>query len=290
MIKRLVIAGVGLIGGSLALALKQQHYCQEVVGLGRDEDSLRHAYELGVIDRFSTKPEEALAGADVVLLAVPMQAMLPVLKGMKPYLPEHAILTDAGSTKQSVIAEVEAVFGKAFTRFVPGHPIAGREKSGVDAALANLYEGRRVILTPTPTTDAQALQAVETMWHVTGARVEHMPPDLHDQVLAATSHLPHVVAYAMVDTLLKLPDHDDILRYAGGGFRDSTRIASSDPTMWRDICLTNTDAIVEVVEALRENLAEFVTMMRERDSDGLHNRMSQVKQARDAYISKYDAR
>lgn len=290
MIERLVIAGVGLIGGSLALALKEKNYCKEIIGLGRDEASLRHAVDLGVIDRFSTDPKVALEGAEVVLLAVPMQAMLPVLKSMKPYLPEHAILTDAGSTKQSVIAEVEQVLGENFARFVPGHPIAGREKSGVDAALANLYEGRRVILTPTPYTDPQALQTVEQLWQVTGARVEHMSPDLHDQVLAATSHLPHVVAFAVVDTLLKLPDHDDILRYAGGGFRDSTRIASSDPTMWRDICLTNTDAIVEVVEALRENLAEFVAMMRERDSEGLHNRMNQVKQARDAYISKYDAR
>lgn len=290
MIQRLVIAGVGLIGGSLALALKAKQYCNEIIGLGRDEVSLRHAYELGVIDRFSTDPKEALEGAEVVLLAVPMQAMLPVLNSIQPYLPEQAILTDAGSTKQSVIQEVEQVFGANFARFVPGHPIAGREKSGVDAALANLYEGRRVILTPTPTTDSRALQTIETMWQVAGGRVEHMTPELHDQVLAATSHLPHVLAFALVDTLLKLPDHDDILRYAGGGFRDSTRIASSDPTMWRDICLTNTDAIVEVVEALRENLAEFVTMMRQQDADGLHQRMATVKQARDAYISKYDAR
>ncbi|MBK8454189.1 MAG: prephenate dehydrogenase/arogenate dehydrogenase family protein [Thiofilum sp.] len=290
MIQRLVIAGVGLIGGSLALALKAKQYCNEIIGLGRDEVSLRHAYELGVIDRFSTDPKEALEGAEVVLLAVPMQAMLPVLNSIHPYLPEQAILTDAGSTKQSVIQEVEQVFGANFARFVPGHPIAGREKSGVDAALADLYEGRRVILTPTPTTDSQALQTIETMWQVAGGRVEHMTPELHDQVLAATSHLPHVLAFALVDTLLKLPDHEDILRYAGGGFRDSTRIASSDPTMWRDICLTNTDAIVEVVEALRENLAEFVTMMRQQDAEGLHQRMATVKQARDAYISKYDAR
>ena len=290
MIGRLVIVGVGLIGGSLALALKAKQYCNEIIGLGRDEAALRHAYELGVIDRFSTNPQEALEGADVVLLAVPMQAMLPVLKSLKPHLAEHTILTDAGSTKQSVIAEVEDVFGKAFPRFVPGHPIAGRERSGVDAALADLYEGRRVILTPTFYTDEQALRTVEAMWRVTGARVEHLTPALHDQVLAATSHLPHVVAFAVVDTLLKLPDHEDILRYAGGGFRDSTRIASSDPTMWRDICLTNTEAIVEVVEALRANLAEFVTLMRERNGAGLHERMASVKQARDAYIAQYDAR
>ena len=285
MIKKLVIFGVGLIGGSLALALRQANYCQTIVGCSRNAEHLQTAVDLGVIDSFTTDPQAAVQEADMVLLAVPMGAMRRLLEQIKPALPADAILTDAGSTKGSVVAEVEQVFGKDYSRFVPGHPIAGREKSGVEAAIADLYINKRVILTPLAHTDAQAVAKVEMMWKVTGAILEQMPFQLHDQVLAATSHLPHILAFSLVDTLLNLPMREDIFRYAAGGFRDFTRIASSDPVMWRDICLTNKDAILDVIGKLQADLSEFSTMIADQDGEGLHTRMARAKQARDSYIA-----
>lgn len=285
MIKKLVIFGVGLIGGSLALALRQANYCQTIVGCSRNVEHLQTAVDLGVIDSFTTDPRAAVQEADMVLLAVPMGAMRHLLEQIKPALPSNAILTDAGSTKGSVVAEVEQVFGKDYSRFVPGHPIAGREKSGVEAAIADLYINKRVILTPLAHTDAQAVAKVAMMWKVTGAILEHMPVQLHDQVLAATSHLPHILAFSLVDTLLNLPMREDIFRYAAGGFRDFTRIASSDPVMWRDICLTNKDAILDVIGKLQADLSEFSAMIADQDGEGLHTRMARAKQARDSYIA-----
>ncbi len=285
MIKKLVIFGVGLIGGSLALALRQANYCQTIVGCSRNVEHLQTAVDLGVIDSFTTDPRAAVQEADMVLLAVPMGAMRHLLEQIKPALPSNAILTDAGSTKGSVVAEVEQVFGKDYSRFVPGHPIAGREKSGVEAAIADLYINKRVILTPLAHTDAEAVAKVAMMWKVTGAILEHMPVQLHDQVLAATSHLPHILAFSLVDTLLNLPMREDIFRYAAGGFRDFTRIASSDPVMWRDICLTNKDAILDVIGKLQADLSEFSAMIADQDGEGLHTRMARAKQARDSYIA-----
>ena len=285
MIKKLVIFGVGLIGGSLALALRQANYCQTIVGCSRNAEHLQTAVDLGVIDSFTTDPQAAVQEADMVLLAVPMGAMRRLLEQIKPALPADAILTDAGSTKGSVVAEVEQVFGKDYSRFVPGHPIAGREKSGVEAAIADLYINKRVILTPLAHTDAEAVAKVAMMWKVTGAILEHMPVQLHDQVLAATSHLPHILAFSLVDTLLNLPMREDIFRYSSGGFRDFTRIASSDPVMWRDICLTNKDAILDVIGKLQADLSEFSAMIADQDGEGLHTRMARAKQARDSYIA-----
>ena len=183
------------------------------------------------------------------------------------------------------VAEVEQIFGQDYRRFVPGHPIAGREKSGVEAAIADLYVNKRVILTPLAQTDTDAIAKVEAMWQATGAVLESMPYDLHDQVLAATSHLPHILAFSLVDTLLNMPMREDIFRYAAGGFRDFTRIASSDPVMWRDICLSNKDALLAVIAQLQHNLGDFAAMIEQQDGQGLHTRMSRAKQARDNYIA-----
>jgi len=288
VIKKLVIFGVGLIGGSLALALREANYCQQIVGCGRSAESLQKAHDIGVIDSYSLDPQTAVRDADMVLLAVPMGAMQAVLEQIKDALPKNCILTDAGSTKGSIVEQVRAVMGADYTQFVPGHPVAGREKSGVEAAVVDLYQGRRVILTPTPTTNPRALESVAAMWEVTGALVEQMPVAMHDQVLAATSHLPHVLAFSLVDTLLNMPQQEDILRYAAGGFRDFTRIASSDPVMWRDICLYNGDAILDMIQALQTNLGEFAGLIREQDGEALHQRMSKAKQARDNYIARFE--
>ena len=288
MINKLVIFGVGLIGGSLALALREANYCKQIVGCGRSAESLKKALDLGVIDSYSLDPQAAVHDADIVLLAVPMGAMQVVLEQIKDVLPKNCILTDAGSTKGSIVEQVRAVMGASYTQFVPGHPVAGREKSGVEAAVVDLYQGRRVILTPTQNTNPQALEAVAAMWEVTGALVEQMPVTMHDQVLAATSHLPHVLAFSLVDTLLNMSQQEDILRYAAGGFRDFTRIASSDPVMWRDICLYNGEAILEMIQALQANLGEFADLIREQDGEALHQRMSKAKQARDNYIARFE--
>lgn len=288
MINKLVIFGVGLIGGSLGLALGQANYCRQIVGCGRNAEQLQKAVDLGAIDAYCLDPQQAVQEADMVLLAVPMGAMQAILEQIQAVLPKDCILTDAGSTKGSIVEQVRTVMGKDYTQFVAGHPIAGRERSGVEAAVADLYQGRRVILTPDEQTDPNALAAVAAMWTVTGAVVEQMPVALHDQVLAATSHLPHVLAFSLVDTLLNMPQQEDILRYAAGGFRDFTRIASSDPVMWRDICLYNDQAILDMIQALQANLGEFAALIREHKGEALHQRMTKAKQARDNYIARFE--
>lgn len=290
MIKKLVIFGVGLIGGSLALALRNAGYCDNIVGCSRSAENLQQAVDLGVIDSFTLDPQEAVRGADMIFLAVPIGAMRAVLEQIMPALEPDAVLTDGGSAKAAIVEAAQDVLGEdALQRFVPGHPIAGRERSGVEAALGDLYVGRRIILTPLADTDADAVSKVEAMWRATGAVVEQMPVALHDEVLAATSHLPHVLAFSLVDTLLGMPQREDILRYAAGGFKDFTRIASSDPVMWRDICLHNSAAILDMIGAMQANLDTFAELIRQQDGGSLLQRMENSKQARDRYVAQLDA-
>ena len=286
MIKKLVIFGVGLIGGSLALALKRANYCDEIVGCSRNPEGLKKAVELGVIDSYTLDPAEAVKGADMILLAVPMGAMASVLSSIKGHTETDAVITDAGSAKASVVTAAESVYGVIPDNFVPGHPIAGAEKSGVEAALVGLYDNHKVIVTPLPHTRRDAEQRVIEMWEKAGAEVESMDVKNHDRVLAATSHLPHALAFALVDTLSHSEVSDDIFHYAAGGFRDFTRIASSDPVMWRDICLENRDAILESIEAFQKNLSGLHDMVSEADSDGIMDMFSHAKSARDAYMKK----
>ena len=290
MINKLVIFGVGLIGGSLALALRNAGYCKQIVGCSRKADNLQRAVELGVIDDFTLDPQQAVRGADMVFLAVPVGAMQSVLQQIEPALEADAIITDGGSAKGAIVSAAKASLGAdALQRFVPGHPIAGRERSGVEAALDDLYRNKRVVLTPLDVTDATATEKVATMWQATGALVENMSVALHDEVLAATSHLPHVLAFSLVDTLLKRPQSEDILRYAAGGFKDFTRIASSDPVMWRDICLYNDTAVLDMIAAIQDNLSAFSAMIAAQDGDGLLELMNTSKQARDRYVAQLDA-
>ena len=251
---RLVVVGLGLIGGSFAKGMRESGLCAEVVGVDLDAASRALAVELGVVDRCETDLALACKGADVIQLAVPilaMEKMLALLAGMDL---GPAILTDVGSAKGNVVRAATQAFGGMPARFVPGHPIAGSEQSGVEASNASLFERHKVILTPVAETDAAALAVVDAMWRALGADVEHMQVERHDEVLAATSHLPHLLAFGLVDSLAKRNENLDIFRYAAGGFRDFTRIAGSDPVMWHDIFLANREAVLRTLDTFRTDL------------------------------------
>lgn len=286
MIERLCVIGVGLIGGSLARALRDAGFCRQVVGAGRNPQHLQTAVDLGVIDRYETDLGMAVAGADMVLVAVPLGAMATVFSAIKGHLAEGAVVTDAGSAKGGVIEAVTQVFNGLPPSFVPGHPIAGTEQSGVEASFAGLYRHRRVILTPLPETDSHAIDRVRDMWEAAGAHVVIMDPVHHDAVLAATSHLPHVLAYTLVETLARLGDDGEVFDYAAGGFRDFTRIASSDPVMWRDICLANGDAIQLMIEHFVAALQGLTIAIQKRDGQQLLELFTSAKAARDRYVEK----
>jgi len=279
---RIAIVGVGLIGGSFGLALKADGYDGEIVGIGRDATRLQPALERGAIDRAETDAAAGVRGAGVVLLAVPMGAMRPALEAIAPGLGPEAVVTDAGSAKGAFVDDARAVLG-SLERVVPGHPVAGTERSGVAAAFAELFRDRRVILTPVAETQPQALRRVESLWRRTGAQVEQLEVEHHDRLLAATSHLPHMLAFGLVDALARAPEADMLFRYAAGGFRDFTRIASSDPAMWRDICIANREALLEALQAYREDLDALTEEVRNGDADGLQRRFTRAKTARDRY-------
>jgi prephenate dehydrogenase len=285
MITRLCVIGVGLIGGSLAMALRRAGAVGEIVGSGRDERNLRRARELGVIDRFDLDPGRAAEGADLIVLAVPLGAMKSVCIAISEHVLPNAVLTDVGSAKQTVIDAATAALRKTTERFVPGHPIAGTERSGIEAAFADLFRERRVILTPQRNTAAEAIHTVRSMWEQTGALVEEMDAAHHDRVLAATSHLPHMLAYALVDSLSRLDDRDEVFRYAAGGFRDFTRIASSDPEMWRDICLANGDAIATMMARYRRELEGIEAALARQDGARLFEIFTRAKRSRDRFVA-----
>jgi prephenate dehydrogenase len=270
-----------LIGGSLARALRQRAAVGEIVGAGRGEASLRRALDLGVIDRFSTDLPSAVNGADMVVVAVPLGGVGEVFAAIADTLPEECVLTDVGSAKGSVVAAAVRAFGRPPANFVPGHPIAGIEKSGVEVSFPELFRHRRVILTPLLETDAGAHRRVRHMWQATGAEVIDMGVEHHDEVLAATSHLPHMLAYALVDSLARMDDRAEIFRYAAGGFRDFTRIASSDPQMWHDICVANRKHLLEVMEHFSRDLDRLRLAVEDRDGEAIMDIFRRAKQARD---------
>ena len=283
MIKRLSIIGVGLIGGSLAQALKRVNYCGEIVGSSRNLSHLQLAQKLGVIDRHECDPKLAVKDADVIVLAVPLGAIEDVMHAIAGNIKQGAIITDVGSAKRSVVTAAQAALGDMCKRFVPGHPIAGTEKNGVESSFAELYEGRRVILTPTADTEASAVAVVREMWEKAGAEVGEMDVDHHDEILAATSHLPHMLAFSLVDTLARMHEQAEIFRYAAGGFRDFTRIASSDPLMWRDICLANRDAIAAMIDRFQGDLVGLREAIIQGDGKRIEEIFTRAKAARDQY-------
>ncbi len=284
MIRRLTVIGVGLIGGSLARALRQAGAVEEIVGCGRSRDNLEKARALGVIDRYSQAVPEAVAGADMVFLGVPLGAMKGVMEQLRGHLASDAVITDGGSAKGSVVRDATEVFGAVPPNLVPGHPIAGTENSGVEASFAELYRNRRVILTPLENTDPQALASVRAMWEACGAEVTEMSVEHHDEVLAATSHLPHMLAFGLVDALARMKENDEIFRYAAGGFRDFTRIASSNPVMWRDICIANAPALSRMLAAFADEMKDLAQTIAAGDGDHLLEIFTRAKAARDRYV------
>jgi len=283
-IDKLAVVGVGLIGGSLALALKEAGAVGHVVGVGRGLPNLETALRLGVVDSYTQDLAEGVAGADVIFLATPVQALGTVAKQAMPHCKAGAILTDGGSVKQAVIDAIEPHL-RDDVHFVPGHPIAGTENSGAEAAFATLYRERRCILTPTANTDNVALDTIRTMWQLVGSQVVIMDVEKHDRVLAAISHLPHMVAYALVNAVGAYDRYDEnILEYSAGGFRDFTRIASSDPTMWRDIALTNREALVEMMAQFETFFAELKEDVAIGSGDRLFEFFRRSKQSRDEIL------
>jgi prephenate dehydrogenase len=286
VIRRLCIIGVGLMGGSLARALRGAGRCEEVVGAGRSAATLEKAQALGVIDRYEHEMGRAAEGADLIVVAVPLGATADVFRAIKDQLTDDVVLTDVGSAKRVVLDAAAEAFGRVPPNLVPGHPIAGTEKSGVEASSATLFAGHRVILTPVPETDPVATARVKSMWETVGAEVIEMDPDHHDEVLAATSHLPHVLAYVLVDVLGHMEQRREIFRYAAGGFRDFTRIASSDPQMWHDICVANRDAILEALEHFDIEFRKAIDLIRRGDSAGIKALFTRAKQLRDRYAEQ----
>ncbi|MCU0765962.1 MAG: prephenate dehydrogenase/arogenate dehydrogenase family protein [Gammaproteobacteria bacterium] len=284
MVRRLAVVGVGLIGGSLARALREAGEVGEVVGCGRGRENLERGVALGVIDRWTHSVAEAVDGADLVFVAVPLGAMRGAFAAMRDHLAPDAVVTDGGSAKASVVTDARAALGARIASFVPGHPIAGTERTGVEASFAALYRNRRVILTPLSETAPAATQRVEAMWRACGAEVTTMSVEHHDEVLAATSHLPHMLAFGLVDALARLKENDEIFRYAAGGFRDFTRIASSSPVMWRDICVANRDALSRMLERFAEEMNDLADTIRRGDGDHLLEIFGRAKAARDRYV------
>lgn len=284
LIPKMTVIGTGLIGGSLSLALKAADAVGEVTGVGRGLANLQQAVELGVIDRFSQDAEAAVANADVVFLATPVMTLPVMAARVLPRMKPGAILTDGGSVKEQIVAEIEPLV-PAGVHFVPGHPIAGTERSGAAAAFASLYQDRRCILTPTENTDGAALDLVRRMWEAAGSEVVVMDVAKHDLILAAISHLPHMVAYALVNAVASDQRYgEDILKYSAGGFRDFTRIASSDPAMWRDIAQANREALLEMIGGFETMLAELKQDIVANNGDDLFAFFSRSKERRDALL------
>ena len=282
MIDKICIIGVGLIGGSFAAGLKQANQVQTIVGFGRHEDSLIKAKSLGIIDEYSLDIATALQNVDMVLIATPVDSFGAVLGLIKPHVTDAVIISDVGSTKGSVIDIAKQVFGKVPTRFIPAHPIAGKEKSGVEASDGTLFDNKRVILTPEDNADVQAIEAVSELWQTLGARVETMTHQKHDDLLAMTSHLPHMLAFGLMNYLVT--NNPDACDYAAGGFKDFSRIASSDAVMWRDICLNNSTDIVKHIKGYQQALDKLSNLIENNQSEALEKLFVEAKSARDDWI------
>jgi prephenate dehydrogenase len=287
MMDKLVIIGVGLIGGSAALAARRAGLARRIVGVGRPSENMDTALKLGVIDAIEPI-EQAVADADFVLLAMPVGQMPDVMTAMRPLLGAKTLISDAGSTKGDVAEAARANLGHALPRFVPGHPIAGAEKSGVTAAKTELFDGKNIVLTPLPENSAADVKAIADFWRGCGAKVIEMPVDLHDRIFAVVSHLPHVLAFALVEEIARRPNADQLFGFAAGGFRDFSRIAGSSPEMWRDICLANRPAMLQELDAYMARLAQIRSLIDAQDGDALAEAFEHARNARTHWANSHN--
>ena len=282
MMKKVCIIGIGLIGGSLAKAIKKTHQSEIVFGYGRDEERLERAQKGNLIDQYSKNMGEALDGANMVIIATPVGSYESILKEMKPHISEDMVISDVGSTKVSVIEAVKAVFDGVFDNFIPAHPIAGKEKSGFEVSDADLFVNKKVIITPLENNNPESIKILTKMWEEIGAEVDFMTPQSHDDLLGMTSHLPHMLAFSLVNYLVS--KHPEASVYAAGGFKDFSRIASGDAIMWRDICLHNRDAIVEHIKGYQESLNTLVDAIDSQNKDQLESLFREAKNTRDLWV------
>lgn len=288
MIRRLCLIGVGLIGGSLSLALKEKGLVGTIVGFDTDSRNLSQALKLGVIDLAADSVGQAVAGADWVVIATPVGALARVFAELKPHWRDDWTVSDTGSTKLDVVEAASRILGDVPVNFVPGHPIAGAELSGAGAARADLFERKRVILTPVERTNRSVLHKVEQCWLGIGALVSEMAPAHHDEVLAATSHLPHILAFVLTEMLGRKDEQQEIFQYAAGGFRDFTRIASSDPRMWLDICLANRQQLLPLLEEYREALRIAGQLIQSEKAEELLALFSDARNARQRFLDQLE--
>ena len=278
--KKIVIFGIGLIGGSFALALRKAHAVGEVVGFGRSKATLQQAMQFGILDRIGSDPAAEVNDADIVLLATPVGQMAELMARIAPHLGAHTLVTDGGSTKSDVVAAARSNLGKKIAQFIPAHPIAGAEKSGAGAALADLYVGKKVVLTPLPENSKEAVARVRKTWELCGAVVSELTPQQHDAVFAAVSHLPHLLSFALVHDLAQRDNRDLLLSFAASGFRDFTRIAASSPEMWRDICMANREALLDELGLYMEELESLHEALAEADAERLEQTFRTARELR----------
>jgi prephenate dehydrogenase len=283
--ERVAIVGVGLIGGSFSLALKEKKLCRHVVGAGRSAANLARARERGVIDSSAADAAAAAAGADLVLVAAPVAQFENIFLAIGPQLKPECLVMDAGSTKRDVVAAARKALGGRIAQFIPAHPIAGAEKSGAAAASAGLFQGRRVVLAPLDENKEKDIQAIASLWSAIGARVSRMTPEAHDGVFAAVSHLPHLLAYALVSDIAARADAAQLFGYAAGGFRDFTRIASSHPEMWRDICIANGDQLLQELSRFSGELEKVRKFLETKDSNALEKLFADARAARERWLN-----
>ena len=284
--RKVVIFGVGLIGGSFSLALRKVNAVGEVVGFGRSASTLEQAKQLGIIDRIGVDVALEVVDADLVLLATPVAQMATLFARIAPNLGSHTLVTDGGSTKSDVVAAARANLGDKIAQFIPAHPIAGAEKTGPEAALANLYQGKKVVLAPLPENTLESVAQVRRAWELCGAVVSELTPQLHDEVFAAVSHLPHLLSFALVHDLAQRDNRDLLLSFAASGFRDFTRIAASSPEMWRDISLANRDALMREVKQYADELYVVYQALENNDAAKLEEIFSLAREVRSTWTQQ----
>lgn len=285
MFKKICIIGVGLIGGSIARSCKQNKLAEQIIGVGRQPENLQKAVKLGVIDGYESSVTEGVKGADLVVICSPVGSFETIFKELKTSWSDNCVYTDVGSTKESVINALAAVFTDIPGNFVAAHPIAGSENNGVEASTVDLFVDKRVIITPDAATQTTAIKTCEIWWQAMGAIVSEMTVQHHDEVFAATSHLPHVLAYSLVELLKNKQDEREIFEYAAGGFKDFTRIASSDPDMWSDICLANGPQLIKVIKELEQLNRKISSLIENNDKQGLLDIFQSAQGARDYFLS-----